>query len=29
MELAHMDYGRYSIYEIVKAFVLKILRPSP
>ena len=27
MELAHVDYARYSIYEITKSFVIKMLRP--
>ena len=27
MELAHVDYARYSIYELVRSFVLKMLRP--
>ena len=27
MELAHVDYARYSIYELVRSFVLNMLRP--
>ena len=27
MELAHVDYARYSIYEITRSFVIKMLRP--
>ena len=27
MELAHVDYARYSIYEITRSFVIKMLKP--
>lgn len=29
MERAQVDYGRYSIYELVRSFVRKILPPAP
>ena len=29
MALAHVDYARYSIYEIVRAFLLNMLRSAP
>ena len=29
MELAHLDYPAYSIYEIVRAFVSRLLRTFP
>lgn len=29
MALAHVDYARYSIYEVVRAFLLNMLRSAP